>query len=111
MCRPTACDGATGMPMRGSDTISVLMDVCALPGIVQIRPGKLVRRAAHDRLASVSKLWFCIMAQNDYRTGPVERAAALAVHASFLEVYPPPEHLSDLLAGRLYAEPEFPYLN
>ena len=51
------------------------------------------------------------MAQNDYRAGPVERAAALAVHASFLEVYPPPEHLSDLLAGRLYAEPEFPYLN
>ena len=84
---------------------------CALPGIVQIRPGKLVRRAAHDRLASVSKLWFCIMARNDNRAGPVERAAALAVHASFLEVYPPPEHLSDLLAGRLYAEPEFPYLN
>ena len=49
------------------------------------------------------------MAQNDYRAGPVEPAAALAVHASFLEVYPPPEHLSDLLAGRLYAEPEFPY--
>ena len=43
--------------------------------------------------------------------GPAERAAALAVHASFLDVYPPPEHLSDLLAGRLYAEPEFPYLN
>ena len=51
------------------------------------------------------------MARNDNRAGPVERAAALAVHASFLEVYPPPEHLSDLLAGRLYAEPEFPYLN